>query len=513
MGRRGRPPYPDILTPREFEVLELLREGLSNPEIAERLGISRDGAKYHVSEILSKLGVESRDEAAAWRREEARPWWAGALAPFELWRRTTQVASGSAARIAAYVALLAAIAGLGLLAALLLVTQGGDGEAVATGGSAQLSYIDQEGSLWLVEPDTGERTLFAEETECGEFPNLEWSSDGDKLLCWTGGEDGQVEVRDASGELIRSFGRRDIVGAHWSPDGERFGYLYVDSFSVEAVTEDAYYFVVADTSGELGSFPMDISTPLVGQASYGFPLWSPSGARLVYHGPVVGNQTFLHNFDTGTTTTVSGNPLPLGWALDGDALIVAENYEPPAFVDALPTFDASVQGLRSPELTRVPELDDSRQFWLTPDGLRAAAVHIEGSTIGLAIVDLQTGDATPIPGSRISYPSHSIRPHQVRFSTDGNEVYWIDSGPPATIYRASAEGSGPMEIGQVPALIAEFSTDLSHLAYTTFDDATTLFVSKIDGSDPIEIDTQGAGDGQTFAFAWRPVPQARMAAA
>ena len=40
-------------------MLSLLREGLTNEQIAERLGISRDGAKYHVSEILSKLGVSS----------------------------------------------------------------------------------------------------------------------------------------------------------------------------------------------------------------------------------------------------------------------------------------------------------------------------------------------------------------------------------------------------------------------------------------------------------------------
>jgi DNA-binding CsgD family transcriptional regulator len=65
--RRGRPPYPDILTPREQEVLALLQQGLSNEEIAERLDISLAGAKFHVSEILSRLGVESRYEAAAWQ--------------------------------------------------------------------------------------------------------------------------------------------------------------------------------------------------------------------------------------------------------------------------------------------------------------------------------------------------------------------------------------------------------------------------------------------------------------
>jgi DNA-binding NarL/FixJ family response regulator len=71
MNRRGRPPYPDILTPREWEVLELLRQGLSNEHIAELLGITLRTAKFHVSEILSKLGVESREQAAAWQPEEA----------------------------------------------------------------------------------------------------------------------------------------------------------------------------------------------------------------------------------------------------------------------------------------------------------------------------------------------------------------------------------------------------------------------------------------------------------
>ncbi len=53
------------LTAREQEVLALLVEGLSNPEIGERLTISPLTAKFHVSNILSKLGVASRTEAVA----------------------------------------------------------------------------------------------------------------------------------------------------------------------------------------------------------------------------------------------------------------------------------------------------------------------------------------------------------------------------------------------------------------------------------------------------------------
>jgi len=72
MASRGRPPHPDILTPREWEVLGLLRENLSNAQIAERLGITERTAKFHVSEILAKLGVASREEAATWSAPEQR---------------------------------------------------------------------------------------------------------------------------------------------------------------------------------------------------------------------------------------------------------------------------------------------------------------------------------------------------------------------------------------------------------------------------------------------------------
>lgn len=99
MKIRGRPRHPDILTPRQWQVLELVQQGLTNEEIAERLGISLSSVKFHVSEILVRLGVSSRYEAAAWRAESqpARRGWALALAPIALFGKLKWSAGAYAA--------------------------------------------------------------------------------------------------------------------------------------------------------------------------------------------------------------------------------------------------------------------------------------------------------------------------------------------------------------------------------------------------------------------------------
>ena len=58
-------PLPDLLTPREREVLELIAAGLSNKEIASRLFITPGTVKWYVNIIFKKLGVKTRTQAVA----------------------------------------------------------------------------------------------------------------------------------------------------------------------------------------------------------------------------------------------------------------------------------------------------------------------------------------------------------------------------------------------------------------------------------------------------------------
>jgi NarL family two-component system response regulator LiaR len=64
-GAEARSRVGGDLTEREEQVLALVVKGLSNVQIARRLGISPSTARFHVSSILSKLGTANRAEAAA----------------------------------------------------------------------------------------------------------------------------------------------------------------------------------------------------------------------------------------------------------------------------------------------------------------------------------------------------------------------------------------------------------------------------------------------------------------
>ena len=70
-SRRGRPPHDDVLTPTEWRVVHAVQHGMSNREIAARRGVSLDAVKFHVSNVLGKLGLANREALRRWFRVPA----------------------------------------------------------------------------------------------------------------------------------------------------------------------------------------------------------------------------------------------------------------------------------------------------------------------------------------------------------------------------------------------------------------------------------------------------------
>ncbi|MER5466502.1 response regulator transcription factor [Streptomyces sp. NPDC002668] len=62
-------PAPDVLTPRETEVLRLIAAGATNKEIASRLYLSEGTVKNHISRVLSRLGLRDRTQAALYAKD------------------------------------------------------------------------------------------------------------------------------------------------------------------------------------------------------------------------------------------------------------------------------------------------------------------------------------------------------------------------------------------------------------------------------------------------------------
>jgi DNA-binding CsgD family transcriptional regulator/catechol 2,3-dioxygenase-like lactoylglutathione lyase family enzyme len=63
---RGRPPHSDQLTPAEWTVVEGVRHGLTNRQIAARRSVSLDAVKFHVGNVLGKLGLDDRRQLQRW---------------------------------------------------------------------------------------------------------------------------------------------------------------------------------------------------------------------------------------------------------------------------------------------------------------------------------------------------------------------------------------------------------------------------------------------------------------
>jgi dipeptidyl aminopeptidase/acylaminoacyl peptidase/DNA-binding CsgD family transcriptional regulator len=326
MGRRGRPPYPDILTPREWEVLALLRENLTNEAIAARLGVTHAAAKYHVSEILSKLGVASREEAAAWEpaRELAeagkprlRRWWGAGLG----WLRPVTV--GKAALIGAAVAV---VAGLGVLAWGVLRTSGDETAlvvaasptAIRTGlgptarSTATLTASPSPGPPVVIQAGDWQQAL--ESVRCGTIEH-------DTLApgIYT------MDVESCEPQLLTD-GAEDS-GVAWSPDGIRLAFLRREGPASAGISADVYVVEVG------GGQPRQITaTPNVDETAIS---WSPDGTLLAFGSRAAGvwnagYDLVLANPDRAGESRVllaGQGTADRAWSPDGQRIAVSTGYD------------------------------------------------------------------------------------------------------------------------------------------------------------------------------------------
>jgi DNA-binding CsgD family transcriptional regulator len=239
MRARGRPRHPGILTARQYEVWQLLRQGLTNDEIAERLRLSHDGVKYHVADILRRLGVANRHEAAAWQPNTERRGWLEALAPAGLLKR---VNAATPAYLVASVVVIVALGFIALLAwgvaANALGDSGTAGEARIVLGSdvedlGELVF-SVDGDLWTVNKDgSGLAAVVPPEDVTGSLSSPEFSHDGSQLafiddrrrIAVATLASGNVDVIDLFVDRTppmptASDTSMGPIAVHWSPDDE-----------------------------------------------------------------------------------------------------------------------------------------------------------------------------------------------------------------------------------------------------------------------------------------------------
>ncbi|MEX0784395.1 MAG: helix-turn-helix transcriptional regulator [Dehalococcoidia bacterium] len=214
------------LTDTQRRVLDLIAQGKTNHEIGQALGITLDGAKYHVTEILNKLGVDSREEAAA------------LVAPERGVRSFVQRVASR--RVVAAAAAVGAIAvGLALVLAFL-----SDGEEAGPVPAIQAAFLagefDPEGvdrtkQIVVVDGDGNTRDL----GKPAEYAAIEWSPDGRKLLALAlDGETLVFHVFDVTNGDSHSWDSPELPqGWRWSPDSAALG-LYLQPFDLQ--TQDKF---------------------------------------------------------------------------------------------------------------------------------------------------------------------------------------------------------------------------------------------------------------------------------
>ncbi len=390
--------------------------------------------------------------------------------------------------------------------------------SVSPGAALEIAYVGSgEEDVWLMAADgSGKRNLT--EGRCAHASRLYWSPRGDRIACirtvYADPPEAQVLLFDLEGQVLLEIEHQALFAGYWggsmgslypsslwSPSGRTLAYVVEENLPARQEREPPLHgtpvLVIADAR-------QGILTSIAGGQQ---PHWSADGERLAYNRPP-GQTLSVYEVTSGEEYALGEGLLPLAWVLGDKALLVAAHFQPPEDFQIPMGFEANLLDLASGQMTRVPDLDPPRDFWLSPAAGAAAVFNPAARGYRLAILNLSDLQSTPIARSVIGYPSDFIPQNQVAFSPDGSEVYWADRGSaPETIYKANRDGSGLTKVLELPGWFGGFSPDLTRVLYWIHRRleagngwANELWVANIDGSDARLL-----AEEVSWA-AWRPAP-------
>jgi len=497
MATRGRPPHPDILTPREWEVFELVREGLNNRQIAERLDITRAAVKYHVSEILGKLAAVSREEASAWDPRQRpdwtprwdptrRPAWATALAPLGLfWRGLTGGLARSAGALSTVTSVglgVALVAGLTTLGVLVMRTRASSNDASPTPPA-------------VVVQSTSEAAIVVQST-------AEPGAAATGKIAFLSRRDGNQEIyvmnADGSGETNLSNGPGDDSFGGWSPDGSRI------AFTSDRDGNWEIYVVNTDGSGltNLSKDPGDDGVvrneSIIGGWAPAVVAWSPDGSRIAFISSRDGNnEVYVVAADGSGQTRLTNDPCDddfNAWSPDGSRIAFTSHDLAPATGNCGSTIIYVVNADGS-NVTRLANITNDAAADCPPDHVCpvAVAVGLAWSRDGSSIVfNRILADASyeiyvmNADGSGLTnlttYPAGGVWP---AWSPDGSRIAFDLLAATGGIAVVAADGSGFTRLTNGPGddYFGAWSPDGSRIAFNSGRGETSeIYVMAADGS-------------------------------
>jgi Tol biopolymer transport system component len=381
---------------------------------------------------------------------------------------------------------------------------------VAPTVAPEIAYVDHENrDIWVVAADgSGKRNLT--QGRCPRLLGPYWSPKGDRIACIGTGSAAlprtDVKVFDLEGRLILQI-------QHASPMFGSYVRAYVAAGPSELWAPGGRFlaYVVAEAPpGKEGMREEHTPVLYIAHATRGIltsvrdawePRWSPGGGHLAYNRPPAATLA-AYDVASGQEEGLGEDMRPLAWVLGGKALLVACGFQHPE--QFLIKYEANLLDLASGQMTRVPELDNGTQFWLSPDGGIAAVARREAGSWHLGVLNLLTLQFTPVSGSAIRSRTDFVLRKQVAFSPDGSQIYWANSVGPdvSVIYVVNADGSGLTRASELPGAYVAFSSDLSRVLYLVSPGAQgrDLWVANIDGSDARLLAEDALGG------AWRPLP-------